>query len=217
MKKIIETKQELKDLILVVLEENKAKNCVIFDISKVSNIADYLIISDGTSQRHLYALSRLISENVKTIGIKPISISGLNNSDWVLIDFGSIIVNIMLKEAREYYDLDGLWGDILKEKNKKISKNKEVQIKKDEIIKKSNKKTLPKNKTEKTSKPKTKTGKIFNSKNKIEKKDKAKIKTKTSTKEIKRKTNSKSIAPNKKTSTSKQKSKTGLSYKGNKK
>jgi ribosome-associated protein len=92
------------DNILTQLEDNKALDIISIDLKGKSDIADFLVIATGTSNRHVGSLSEL-----KKDGIKDIKAEGINKSDWVLIDSGDVIVHIFRKEVREFYNLEKLW------------------------------------------------------------------------------------------------------------
>lgn len=100
---------KLKKIITGTLEDHKAEDCAILDIRKLTDIADFMIVASGNSERHLKSMSDKVVEAAKKNGFMPSSVSGDRNSDWLLIDFGSIIVHLMLNEARKLYKLEDLW------------------------------------------------------------------------------------------------------------
>ena len=88
------------------LDDLKAFDIVVIDIKNRSALADYLIIATGNSSRHLNSItSNLIKSNKKQI----ISSEGLKSTDWSILDFGDIILNIFKPEAREHYSLEKIW------------------------------------------------------------------------------------------------------------
>ncbi len=108
------TKKELnsKDFSLEIinfLENNKAINIVNIPLKKKSNEADFMIIASGTSKRQVSSLSEKMVDHVKTNFKKKARTEGLGNSDWVLIDFGDIIVHIFREEVRDFYELEKIW------------------------------------------------------------------------------------------------------------
>jgi ribosome-associated protein len=94
-----------------LLDEKKAENILIFDVSKVSSITDYLIICTGNSDVHISSLVDNIREGAKNWRSKIYHIEGYKLSRWVSIDFGDILLHIMGKDERELYDLESIWGD----------------------------------------------------------------------------------------------------------
>ena len=97
------------DNILLQLEDNKALDIVSIDLEGKSDIADFLVIATGTSNRHVSSLSENLITELKKDGVRDIKAEGINKSDWVLIDSGDVIVHIFRKEVREFYNLEKLW------------------------------------------------------------------------------------------------------------
>ena len=97
------------DNILMRLADNKALDIVSIDLEGKSDIADFLVIATGTSNRHVSSLSENLITELKKDGIRDIKVEGINKSDWVLIDSGDVIVHIFRKEVREFYNLEKLW------------------------------------------------------------------------------------------------------------
>lgn len=110
--------------IINFLENNKAQKIVNISLKKKSNEADFMIIASGSSKRQVSSLSEKMIDYVKTNFKKKARTEGLGNSDWVLIDFGDIIVNIFREEVRDFYELEKIWDSnslkILNYENRKI-------------------------------------------------------------------------------------------------
>jgi len=100
---------ELIAKIVRLLEEKKAEDIVVLDVSKLTNIADYFVIASANSGVHAKALAEHITESFKKEGINPSQVEGLENAYWILIDLLDIIVHIFQKEWRKYYDLEWLY------------------------------------------------------------------------------------------------------------
>ena len=125
MKKITSKKNNnnLEKILLNIvdfLEDNKAQNVVSLSLKDKSNEADYMIIASGNSKRQVSSLSEKLVEFSKINLNKKARTEGLRNSDWVLIDFGDIVVNIFREEVRDFYDLEKIWNS----KNFKNKKEK---------------------------------------------------------------------------------------------
>ena len=85
---------------------------MILDVSNVLGLCDYFVIASAPNDRLVRAICEEIEERVKRAGAAgPRSIEGLDDARWVLMDFGDLIVHVFLDEAREFYDLERLWGD----------------------------------------------------------------------------------------------------------
>lgn len=101
--------ENLKAIVKDALEDIKALDITELDIRGKSSIADYMYVVSGTSNRHLQAIVNNVSEKAKAAGIEHIGREGDPGSEWVLIDYGDVIVHVMLPETRAYYDLERLW------------------------------------------------------------------------------------------------------------
>ena len=85
------------------------------DLQGKSDIADYLLIATGRSQRQMTALAQHLLERLKAAGHGKVAIEGLRHGDWVLIDAGDVVVHLFKPEARAYYNLEKMWGEGLSE------------------------------------------------------------------------------------------------------
>jgi ribosome-associated protein len=91
--------------------EKKADNIVVLDLRDVSSFTDYFVIMQGNSKRQNMAIYESIERELKKESIKPLSVEGRKNAEWILMDYGYFIIHIFSREAREYYYLEKLWGD----------------------------------------------------------------------------------------------------------
>jgi len=101
------------DEIVTGIEDKKGNDTVVIDLSPFDNvIADYFIITDATSNTQVKAISDNIQERLRdTLKRKPYGVEGEENAEWILLDYGDVIVHVFQRPTREYYDLEGLWGD----------------------------------------------------------------------------------------------------------
>ena len=104
---------ELIALILQGIEEVKGHDINLLDLREIENtVCDYFIICNGTSNTHVKAIVGSIQKTVsKAIKDKPWHIEGEDNAEWVLMDYVNVVVHVFQKQIREYYDIEGLWGD----------------------------------------------------------------------------------------------------------
>lgn len=93
------------------LEDKKAEDIRILDISEISTIADYFIIANGTNKSQIQAIADNISEILGRAGVTMRQIEGYQNANWVLMDFQDVIIHIFDKENRLFYDLERIWRD----------------------------------------------------------------------------------------------------------
>ena len=103
------TPQEVQ-IIVNALDDKRAQDIVVMDLSTASETLDYFIVASGESGLQLKAMEDGVKEELKEAGRMPKAIEGPSGR-WVLMDYGEIVVHIMSPEAREFYDLEGLWAD----------------------------------------------------------------------------------------------------------
>ena len=104
-------KLKLKNICLTALEDNKAEDILALDVRNISTFADSIIIASANSNRHAKSLSEKVIENVKKSKESFLGVEGKSESGWILIDCGEVVINIMKNDIREFYDLEGLWGE----------------------------------------------------------------------------------------------------------
>ncbi|MBD5476070.1 MAG: ribosome silencing factor [Lachnospiraceae bacterium] len=103
--------KEIAKLAIAALEDKKAEDIKVIDISEVSVIADYFIIANGTNNSQIQALSDNVEEKLGQAGVPLRQIEGYNNANWILLDFHDVIIHIFDKENRLFYDLERIWRD----------------------------------------------------------------------------------------------------------
>jgi len=101
--------EEQKNLVVEALEESKALDIQVLDVSDVASFTDFIIVATGTSNTHLSAVASNISREISRKGLKVIGEEGKGTNEWVLVDFGDVVVNVMRSEVRELYQLEKLW------------------------------------------------------------------------------------------------------------
>lgn len=102
---------KMTDLVVQALEDMKAQNILILDVEKRTAVTDKMIIATGTSSRHVQAIVSNVSDAIKKQGIKTNGIEGRSASDWILLDMISVVLHVMTAQARQFYDLERLWGE----------------------------------------------------------------------------------------------------------
>ena len=93
-----------------ILNDGKAEKIVSISLEGKSSIADYMIIANGTSSRHITALSNQISTKLKNLGFQIFSIEGQREGNWILVDAGDVIIHLFREEVRDFYNLDKMWS-----------------------------------------------------------------------------------------------------------
>ncbi len=91
--------------------EKKAVAVEILDVAGKVDYADFLVIMTGRSDRHAQALAQGIEDALRQKSVRPVAVEGLPNGTWVLLDFGDVVVHVFQDEARQLYDIEGLWLD----------------------------------------------------------------------------------------------------------
>jgi ribosome-associated protein len=101
---------DLAKRIVELASDKLAENTVLLDVRALTTIADYFVICSGGSDRQVRAISRQIQESLGDAGVTPLHGEGEADSNWILLDYGSVIVHVFTPEERDYYKLERLWG-----------------------------------------------------------------------------------------------------------
>ena len=102
---------ELAKLAYESIDEKKGIDIKIIDISKISVIADYFIITGGSNERQIESIAENIEEKLAKAGVYPRHIEGTQKSNWILMDYRDVIIHIFNQEERLFYDLERIWAD----------------------------------------------------------------------------------------------------------
>lgn len=105
------TSKEMTKIVLAGLEEKKAEDIRVIDISNVSVMADYFIIASGKNRNQVQAMANSVEEELQKEGIHPRQIEGYQTANWILMDFNDVIVHIFNEEDRMFYNLEKIWLD----------------------------------------------------------------------------------------------------------
>ena len=101
--------EELKDLIVTTLDQDKAKDIVTIDLTGKTSLADFMVIASGRSTRQVGALAEKLSTRIKQENVMP-RIEGKQTGNWVLVDAGDVIVHLFRPEVREFYAIEEIWN-----------------------------------------------------------------------------------------------------------
>ena len=104
---------QLKTDIENILNSNKAEKITSINLKNKTSIADFMIIANGNSSRHIQALSEILVNELKKKGINNCRIEGKESNDWKLIDAIDIIIHIFHPEKRKFYDLENMWSELI--------------------------------------------------------------------------------------------------------
>lgn len=95
--------------ILESLDDNQAIDVVTLDVKEQTTVTDYMVICSGRSSRHVKAIAENTMEKMKAQGFPSLGQSGLQTAEWILIDFGDVVLHVMQPDIRSFYYLEGLW------------------------------------------------------------------------------------------------------------
>lgn len=103
-------KVDLKAVAIAALEDLKGLDITEIDVTKQTDVTDYMIVATGTSNRHVKSLANNVVEEMLKRDIKPLGVEGLEDGEWVLVDLVDVVVHIMLSQTRKFYDIERLWS-----------------------------------------------------------------------------------------------------------
>ncbi len=104
----------LRNAVVEALEEKKAKDILALDVRNITSLFDYVVIASGDSNRQTRALARNVQDRLKELGAHVYGVEGEQTGEWVLVDFGDIVVHVMQPTVRQYYNLEELWASAKK-------------------------------------------------------------------------------------------------------
>ncbi len=105
------TPRALAEEIVKILDSKKAKDIKALYVEEQTVLADYFVICCGNSNTQIRALAGEVEEKLKEMNVEPHHIEGYNEASWTILDYGTVIVHIFSREAREFYKLEKLWSD----------------------------------------------------------------------------------------------------------
>ena len=103
----------LKNSIISILEDNKGEDIALIDVKGKSSVTDLMFIVSGRSTRHVKSIADNLITKLKKSKMKPIGVEGYSSSEWILLDYGDLLVHVMHPETREFYSLEKLWDENL--------------------------------------------------------------------------------------------------------
>lgn len=90
-------------------EDVKGQDIAVLDVHRISDFADYFVVVSGRSDRQVQGITNRIIEELAVKGIKPHAVEGYEDAQWVLVDFGDVVVHVFYEPVREHYDIESLW------------------------------------------------------------------------------------------------------------
>lgn len=107
----MEQSKEMVKLAIEALADKKGEDIRVIDIRQVSVLADYFLIASGSNANQVQAMTDNVTEVLEKEGFRPRQIEGYQSANWILMDYGDIIVHVFCKEDRLFYDLERIWRD----------------------------------------------------------------------------------------------------------
>lgn len=104
------TANQLQALVINTLDEVKAQDVRVFDVTDKTSVTDHMVVASGTSSRHVKTIADHLVTAAKQAGFRPLGVEGAGDSDWVLVDLADVVVHVMLPQARSFYNLEKLWA-----------------------------------------------------------------------------------------------------------
>ncbi|MGH6932267.1 MAG: ribosome silencing factor [Dongiaceae bacterium] len=117
----IDSARRLLKLIEKSLDDDKAEDMVVIDLSGQSSMADFMVIATGRSQRQLHAMAEHLAARLKAIDVRRVGIEGARVGDWVLLDAGDVVVHLFRPEIRRFYNLEKMWGVVMPEPERALA------------------------------------------------------------------------------------------------
>lgn len=102
--------ENLQTLIQSTLEDTKGQDIRVLNVAELTNVMDFLVIATGTSSRHVKSLANNVIEEIKKSGLRPIGVEGMDAGEWVLVDYGDVVLHVMQQTTRDFYELEKLWS-----------------------------------------------------------------------------------------------------------
>jgi ribosome-associated protein len=102
--------QQLKAFVIDKIEDLKGRDIIDLDVAEKSSVTETMLVCSGNSKRHVVSIAENIIVQAKQAGLNPLGVEGKELGDWVLVDLGDVIVHVMQDEARDFYQLEKLWG-----------------------------------------------------------------------------------------------------------
>lgn len=106
----LDTVQRVREAVAAA-DDRKAVDLKVLHLQKISDFTDYFLICSGTSERQVQAIADAVQEKLRELRVRPLHVEGYNRGQWVLIDYGDLVVHVFQEEPRRHYALERLWGD----------------------------------------------------------------------------------------------------------
>lgn len=103
--------EQIQQWVHDALSDAKAQEIRALDVRRLTDVTDHMFIASGTSSTHVASIADKVMERLRGHGVKPLGIEGKDIAEWVLIDFGDVVVHVMRPQTRDFYNLEKLWSE----------------------------------------------------------------------------------------------------------
>lgn len=103
--------RKLRGLVTAALSDAKALDITVLDVHRIADFTDCMVICTGTSNRHVQSIADKLIDKLRAAGRRPVGVEGQEVGDWVLVDFGELVVHVMRQQTRDFYALEKLWSE----------------------------------------------------------------------------------------------------------
>jgi ribosome-associated protein len=107
---LTDTTQRVREAVSAA-DDRKAVDLKVLHLQQVTDFTDYFLICSGTSERQVQAIADAVQERLRGARVRPLHVEGYNRAQWILIDYGDLVIHIFQEEPRRFYSLERLWGD----------------------------------------------------------------------------------------------------------
>ena len=107
---LTDTVQRVREAVSAA-DDRKAVDLKVLRLQEVTDFTDYFLLCSGTSERQVQAIADAVQERLREARVRPLHVEGYNRAQWVLIDYGDLVVHVFQEEPRRFYSLERLWGD----------------------------------------------------------------------------------------------------------
>ena len=106
----LDTAARVREAVLAA-DDRKAVDLKVLHLEKISDFTDYFLICSGSNERQVQAIADAVQERLRANRVRPLHVEGYNRGQWVLLDYGDLVVHVFQEEPRRFYALERLWGD----------------------------------------------------------------------------------------------------------
>ncbi|MAD54900.1 MULTISPECIES: ribosome silencing factor [unclassified Idiomarina] len=102
--------EQLREFVIDKVDDLKGRDIQVLDVHGKTDVADYMIICSGNSKTHVKSIAEYVATQAKHAGIPPLGVEGGEQSEWVLVDLGDVVLHVMQESMRDFYQLEKLWS-----------------------------------------------------------------------------------------------------------